>query len=92
MAIFSSFYAMKSAGVLISEIDLSTRVAVATSTSGGTVFASARGTLDPYYTTSGQRFTKMYGEANPQVGFGHGCDRVAADGGMTVEPGMPAPW
>lgn len=73
MAIFSSFYAMKSAGVLISEIDLSTRVAVATSTSGGTVFASARGTLDPYYTTSGQRFTKMYGNANPQISFGHDC-------------------
>lgn len=73
MATFSSLYAMKSAGVLISEIDLSTRVSIAASTSGGIVFASARGTLDPYFSSSDKRFTKMYGIANPQVSFGHDC-------------------
>lgn len=73
MATYSSLFAVKSAGVLISEIDLTTRAEVAASTSAAVVFSSKRGTLDPFFSSSPARFIQMYGEADPQISFGHDC-------------------
>lgn len=73
MATYSSLFAVKSAGVLISEIDLTTRTEIAASTSAAVIFASKRGTLEPYFSSSPARFINMYGPADPQISFGHDC-------------------
>lgn len=60
-----------SSNVYLSELDLSQVVANAINSSGGIVFASAKGPLGLTFITNTKQFTSIYGNPNPQVSFGH---------------------